>query len=122
MLDSRRVSSAIGLLLSVFLALSLWMAFGLTTKTTLSVPAGPELTSGQTEDGQPARLAADFELELKEDNEGSDGPLVAADVCVTRDILWFAPTLVCQVWRAEVRSLVSQRVREGHGARGPPQA
>jgi hypothetical protein len=118
--DSRRVASAIGLALSVLLALSLWMSLGLTTKSALSVPGGPELTrSDQPEDSQPVRLAAD--LELKEDHEGSDSPL-ADDVCVEREILTFAPTLVCQAWRAEVRSLVSQRIREGHGARGPPQA
>lgn len=120
MLGSRRVSSAIGLLLSVFLALSVWAVFGLTTIDALSVPAGPELTAAEAEDGQPVRLGADFEI--KEDNEGSDNPLGAADVCVNRDILAFAPISVCQIWRAEVRSLVSQRVREGHGARGPPRA
>lgn len=117
---SRRVSSAIGLLLSVFLALSVWAVFGLTKHSTLSAPAGPEFTASETDDGQPARLGADFEL--KEDNESSDSPLGAADVCVNRDILAFAPILVCQAWRAEVRSLVSRRVREGLGARGPPRA
>jgi hypothetical protein len=118
-LGSRRGTSAIGLLLSVFLALSLWKVFGQTTST-LSIPSGPELTRSDPDEGQPARLVVDFEL--KEDNEGEDSPIGAADVCGSRDILAFAPTSVCQAWRAEVRSLVSQRVREGHGARGPPQA
>jgi hypothetical protein len=86
----------------------------------LSVPGGPELVrSDQPEEGQPVRLAADFDL--KEDQEGSDSPLEAA-VCQDGDILGFGPSLVAQALRAEVRSLVSQRVREGHGARGPPQA
>jgi hypothetical protein len=117
--EPRRVASAISLVLSVMLAFSLWMAFGLATDT-LSAPAGPELTrSDQTEDGQ-ARLGA--EVELKEDNEGSDNPLGAADVCVNRDLLALVPSLGRRVWCDEVRSMVSRRVREGHGARGPPLA
>jgi hypothetical protein len=118
--EPRRVASAIGLLLSVLLAFSLWTVFGLVTDT-LSAPTGPELTRGDpTEEGQ-ARLVAEVELK-EEDNEGSDHPLSAADVCVNRDLLAFAPSLGRRAWCAEVRSMVSRRVREGHGARGPPQA
>jgi hypothetical protein len=109
------------LMLSVFLALGLWTAFGLATKTTLSAPSGPEFSrSHDPSEGGQARLAA--EVELKEDNEGSDSPIGEADVCSSRDLLALVPSSAQRAWRAEVRSLVSQRVREGHGARGPPQA
>jgi hypothetical protein len=115
--DSRRSASAVGFLLSVVMALSLWASFGLAKNST--PPTEPEVSrSVQTEDGQPVRLGA--EVELKEDHEGSS-PL-DAEVCMNRDLLVFAPISVCQAWGVEVRSLVSQRIREGHGARGPPQA
>jgi hypothetical protein len=120
--DPRRISAAMSLMLSVFLALSLWTAFGPATKTTLSAPSGPEFCrSDDPSEGGQARLAAEVELK-EEDNEGSDSPIGEADLCSSRDLLAFVPSSACRAWRAEARSLVSQRVREGHGARGPPHA
>jgi hypothetical protein len=119
--ERRRVASAIGLMLSVLLAFSSWMAFGLATDT-LSAPSGPELTRSEPMQEGQARLGAEVELSEKEDNEGSDGPLGEADVCMNRDLLAFAPSSGRRAWCAEVRSMVSRRIREGHGARGPPQA
>lgn len=108
-------------MLSVLLALSLWTAFGVTQRVNLSIPTDPEIgRSDQHEDG-PVRLGA--EVELKEDSKGSeDAPLDELDVLLDRGLLAPTTSMSRRGWQIEVRSLVSERVRAGHGARGPPQA
>jgi hypothetical protein len=108
-------------MLSVLLALSTWMAFGLTAKSALSVPTAPEFTRYDEPEDGPMRLGA-AELEVVEDSERMDAPVGEVDLSSVRDILVNAPMSSRWGWGVEVRSLVSQRIREGHGARGPPMA
>jgi hypothetical protein len=106
-------------MLSVLLALSLWI--GLAVRKNISVPTAPQVgSSDQPEDGQPVRLALD--VELKEDSKGEDSSVDELDMLLDRDFLAPASPANRRGWQVEVRSLVSQRVRAGHGARGPPHA
>jgi hypothetical protein len=104
-------------MLSVLLALSMWKAFGVSEHESLR-PSQALVSSDEPEEEQPVRLAAD--VELKEDNKSSDS-VDEIGLLLGRELL--APVSRTKVrWQIEVRSLVSQRVRVGHGARGPPLA
>lgn len=115
----RHPATAFALLLSVILALSSWMGTGLAAKSELANIGPAKLVRADFHSqGCPQPEAGDAEIE---DNEDSDdrSELLLSRVDETPSLQPISSRPYVPV---EVRSLASVRVREGHGARGPPLA